>query len=380
MIVIVLVLLGLQAIFAQSNQPSYPYSDNAATITKQSKSPVQLPTDNKLEVKEEENDKLVSQNTEKLKEAIARKDWQTALGFVDEHTILVIHTSLPFGGVYKGVEAIKMYTHKLKATAEAKTQCKVLFVNEIRGISAIECTCNGVFHNGNRNFNDLKTIHYVKWRMNKISKVNIVYTDMKKVLTSYESPAEKQFSEFQYRLFGNDDAKNMIASDAQFSMNLYPAHLLRNVIHALSGSTGASKGASKVAATGTATGAKVEAVNEREGSSEIVLKGEQGFAVLDQLANRFILDRTMNIKQLHSDNTSVVAVWILTPRIYMLRSDFINKKAMLRDCTLMYTITKFNEQGKLMSIRINFNRAFLPWEIRSLQSQVQLVEKELSHQ
>jgi len=302
----------------------------------------------------------VKTNTENMMNAFMKKDERTFYGYFRIDATIVNHNALATSGVHHGIINIINYFNQQQQLCESNATCKVLWTSQVRSMSAVECEYSGTARVTEKKFDNLRIIHYIKWRFGRVKAVASVHLDYKKELSIFETQAEQSFRKLKEVVFECTDCSNemkqLISDNCEINViNFYPTSLAIHLLNETMNNLHLNPNEKTV-------------YQISENSSNIVLRGHEGALVFLNLAKTYLGNRVITEKVLHSDNTTVEIVTVLGPRENMLVSDFTSIPSLLRECTLIYERKKF-DQGKLVSAQILFNRPFLPWEIRRIQNQ-----------
>jgi len=297
----------------------------------------------------------VKEYTQHLIEAYNRKDFRAYLGYFTYKSVILSSSGLPTAGVHKGIDIINYYL-QLNYLADYRVVCKLIYADEARDSSTMDCSYSGTVRDTGNKFDGIRVIHYIQWLGGRVQYMNTVPVDYNKTISVFETQAEKSYRLLKGALEDCIDCaetKKLVADDCQVNViNLYPTSFAHRLINEMK--------------TELRLNTTVDKMGEE---SKITLRGTDGFILLASMVNKYMTDRILINKVIHSDKTMVEAVSVLAPRNHMILSDYRTIQDLLREGTAVICRSKFNPEGKLLSVDILFNRPFLPWDIHGFQQE-----------
>jgi hypothetical protein len=254
-------------------------------------------------------------------------------------SLIFSNNNLPSGGVYKGKRGVVELGSKLVQMAQfSEGNYEIKHVDEARGICIADSYAKGTCRRNNNTI-DIHHTNFILFRFGKVRVWNIVDHDFQKTITSFQTAAENKFDKVLDAFFRvNPTAMEAhIAEDMEVQLpNLYPWSLLSERQHQLHGQ-----------------------------NVSFIMRGKEGLKAFGSLAEKLILNRTITVKYLYGNETSVVSAWILKPKELNVW-DLTRKKMAARVLTIMYVCADFNEKGLMKSFRALFNRPFMPWHMQQI--------------
>jgi len=334
----------------------------------------------------------VKANTNKLIESYINGNLRKFLNLFSHASVIMDYTPLPAGGVYLGITEILSYFKSWSATVKMENvKCNILFADEATRISAVECLSSGVFKKSGNSFQDLKTLSYIKWKLNRVEGILVVDQDLSKTLSLYQTKTESQIYKLREALFNqsHEQVGQLIADDCKFVLtNAFPRHIvieeLQKLGYRMDGEHQQLHQRKIVQSDAELNKPLHDSTKPSIGretdieSQPLTLTGKEGSRVLNQLINKYVLDRTYEVKTLYSNDNVVVSAWVLTPRYNMILSDFHDDKGTWVDLGFVITTSKFNEQGLLSSVNVELDRPIEPWSQRFLDNQLMLQRQTLN--
>jgi hypothetical protein len=215
---------------------------------------------------------------------------------------------------------------------------EIKHVDEARGICIVDSYAKGIFRRNNNTFDSHHT-NFILFRFGKVRVWNMVDHDYKKTITSFQTTAENKFDQVLDAFFRVNPAamEKYIAEDMEVQLpNLYPWSLLSERQHQLHGK-----------------------------NVSFIMRGKEGLRIFADLAENLIVNRTLDIKYIYGNETSVISAWALKPK-ELNAWDLTKKKMAARILTVMYVCADFNEKGLMKSFRALFNRPFMPWHMHQI--------------
>jgi len=291
----------------------------------------------------------VAHSTRALMNSFQTHDYAIALNFIDKHTQIFEHSVLPTNGYYKGQHGLILFADRAnRLAAITDLNYRILYVDEARGYSVVEVHKKGMFRHNNASFDDCRSVLFIKWDLGKISKMNIVESNPEQIYSLFLTKASKQWCKListMYKCGSCDEVNKYVADDVSLTFkNVYPISLF--------------------------AGKKADEYKDSAKNVNVVLKGRDNLKKLAAFANKTYFNMTTDIKELYSDENTVVAAKILKPTTGLFLPE--NNEIYWKTVTIMYTINRFNDQGQLNNVVVLFNRPFEAHQIRYMNEWLQM--------
>jgi hypothetical protein len=266
----------------------------------------------------------VAYSCKTLFEALRLHSISNMLQHLDWKSLIIYNTALPGQGVYKGKKgAIELLGKMYQTAMLSESSYEIRHVDEARGICIVDTNCKGTFRRSNNTLETHST-SVIKFKLGKIRLMNIVDHDFNSTISAFQTKAENKLDQILRSFFGGSSMDNYLAQDLEVQLpNLHPA---------------------------------------LQHGEKKPLRGKEAFGIFSSLAKDLILNRTITVKYLWGNDTSVVSMWVLKPSADFHIWNLKSKKMAAMVLTTMYVCTDFNEQGLMRSFKALFNRPFLPWE------------------
>jgi len=308
--------------------------------------------------------KLILHTIERLTkewcDSFVRGDLVTAFGLLTDRTYIVYHSLMPASGVYKGARGLLEYLdHWIRTAHLTDYSYRILFVDEARGESVIESHFSGSFLRNNVTFTDLVSIKRIQWSLGKVRSINIIDQNPQKTFSLFATKGEKSRCKLIESLFkcgACQETMALISDDVVVKFpGFYPTSLLIDL------------GLQQEMAKG---GESLQAGNE----GVVTLKGKQGFANFGHLCQKFLFDRIVSGKVLYGDESTVVSMHKLKPnpnQAFVLADSYLDMKM----SAVLFTISRYNEQGKAVSVEFLLNRPVMPWDMQHIRAELGAISR-----
>jgi hypothetical protein len=261
------------------------------------------------------------------------------LSHITRKSLIFCNSKLPASGVYKGQRGVLELGSRMLQTAHFReSSYEIKHVDEARGICIVDTYAKGIFRRNNNTL-DMHDNNFILFRFGKVRMWNIVDQDYNKTITSFQTAAENKFDKILDAFFRVNPAamEPYIAEDMEVQLpNLYPLSILGQRQHQLHGK-----------------------------NVSFIMRGKEGLKVFASLAENLIVNRTITVKYLFGNETSVTSAWILKPKELDVWS-LTRKKMAAKILTVMYVCADFNEKGLMKSFKALFNRPFMPWHMHQI--------------
>jgi len=282
--------------------------------------------------------KTIEMSTKLLYDSFREQDLSTFFLYFDDHASLIYHSLLPANGVYQGQAGVMAYFERWSRTGLLTNfNYRILYVDEARGESIVESSYEGILLRNNASFSGITSIDFIKWSLGKIRKYSIVDMQPEKLLKLFETKAEAancKFVESFFKCGACEETLSLLSDDVSLSLpNIYPVSLLSELGLAAAGS---------------------------QSQSAVTFKGKNPLKHFLNVAYKLVPAHTINAKILYGDKNTVVSALILKPdRV----SGFGSVRNVAKAATVLYSISKMNDQGLFSSVELLVNRPFFPWEL-----------------
>jgi hypothetical protein len=254
-------------------------------------------------------------------------------------SLIFCNNKVPASGVYKGQRGILEMGSKILQMAHVKeSSYEIKHVDEARGICIVDSCVKGTFRRNNNTL-DVHHTNFILFRFGKVRVWNLVDHDYKKTITSFQTAAENKFDQILDAFFRVNPAamEKYISGDMEVQLpNLHPWSLLSERQHQLHGKP-----------------------------VSFIMRGKEGLKAFADLAENLIVNRTITVKYLYGNETSVISAWVLKPKELNVWN-LSRKKMAARVLTIMYVCADFNDKGLMRSFRAYFNRPFMPWHMHQI--------------
>jgi len=199
----------------------------------------------------------------------------------------------------------------------SESSYEIKHVDEARGICIVDAHAKGIFRRNNNTL-DIHHTNFILFRFGKVRVWNIVDHDFNKTITSFQTAAENKFDKVIDAFFRVSPAAMApyIAEDMEVQLpNLYPLSLLSERQHQIHGK-----------------------------NVSFIMRGKEGLKLFGDLAEHLIVNRTIAIKYIYGNETSVISAWALKPKELNVW-ELANKKMAAKILTVMYVCADFNEKA-----------------------------------